>query len=208
MNESAFSYIEKNYTTCYNMSMEEHKKLLEQGCLDIWIDEIVPCLKDTESGEIKETVVFKVESRSYLKKFNAGNGWHINWNEIPSDIEVYALALKDNNEIQGLVGIKNDVNSHAAYIHWACTSPQNNKHDYGKQKYIGVGGHLFAIAADKSIQWGYDGAMHGFAANQELLKHYLEVFHAEFLGMLHRYQFFGNEIEAKRLLEVYNYEWN
>lgn len=63
-------------------------KLLKQGCLDIWIDEIVPCLRDTESGEIKETVVFKIESRSYLKKFNVENGWHINWNEIPADVEV------------------------------------------------------------------------------------------------------------------------
>lgn len=183
-------------------------KLLEQGCLDIWIDEIVPCLRDTESGEIKETVVFKIESRSYLKKFNVENGWHINWNEIPADVEVYALALKDTNEIQGLDGIKNDVNSHAVYLHWACTAPQNNKHDFGKQKYIGVGGHLFAIAADKSIQWGYAGAMHGFAANKELLEHYINTFHAEFLGMLHDYQFFVNEIEAKKLLEVYNYEWN
>ena len=26
--------------------------LLERGCLDIWIDEIVPCLRDTETGEI------------------------------------------------------------------------------------------------------------------------------------------------------------
>ena len=136
------------------------------------------------------------------------NGWHINWNEIPADVEVYALALKDTNEIQGLVGIKNDVNSHAVYLHWACTAPQNNKHDFGKQKYIGVGGHLFAIAADKSIQWGYAGAMHGFAANKELLEHYINTFHAEFLGMLHDYQFFVNEIEAKKLLEVYNYEWN
>mgnify|MGYP006990162738 CR=1 FL=1 len=32
------------------------------------------------------------------------------------------------------------------------------------QKYVGVGGHLFAIAADKSIEWGYEGAIHGFAA--------------------------------------------
>ena len=108
-------------------------KLLEQGCLDIWIDEIVPCLRDTESGEIKETVVFKIESRSYLKKFNVENGWHINWNEIPADVEVYALALKDTNEIQGLVGIKNDVNSHAVYLHWACTAPQNNKHESFKK---------------------------------------------------------------------------
>ena len=27
---------------------------IEQGYIDIWIDEIVPCLKDTETGKIKE----------------------------------------------------------------------------------------------------------------------------------------------------------
>lgn len=46
---------------------------VEQGCIDIWIDEIVPCLKDTQTGEIKETVVFKIESRAYLKKFRKSN---------------------------------------------------------------------------------------------------------------------------------------
>ena len=80
---------------------------VEQGCIDIWIDEIVPCLKDTETGEIKETVVFKIESRTYLKKYQKSNGWHINWNEIPKNVEVYALALKDDNSIQGLVGVRN-----------------------------------------------------------------------------------------------------
>ena len=67
---------------------------------------------------------------------------------------------------------------------------------------------LFAIAADKSIEWGYEGAVHGFAANEELLKHYMDVFHAEYLGMLHQYQFFIDEEQAKKLLEVYHYEWN
>ena len=174
---------------------------IEQGCIDIWIDEIVPCLKDTETGDIKETVVFKIQSRAYLKKFQKSNGWHINWNEIPKNIEVYALALKDDNTIQGLVGIRNDKDSHAVYLHWACTAPHNNIH-------IGVGGHLFAIAVDKSIEWGYEGAIHGFAANEDLLKHYMNVFHAEYLGMLHQYQFFIDEEQAKRLLEVYHDEWN
>lgn len=181
---------------------------IEQGCIDIWIDDIVPCLKDTETNEIKETVVFKIESRKYLKKFQQDNGWHIDWHKIPKEVEVYALALRDTNEIQGIVGIRNDINSHAVYLHWACTAPHNNKHDFGTQKYIGVGGHLFAIAADKSIQWGYEGAIHGFAANQELLEHYIAVFHAEYLGMLHQYQFFIDEVQAKKLLEVYHYEWN
>lgn len=38
-------------------------------------------------------------------------------------------------------------------MHWACTAPRNNKHDFGKQQYIGVGGHLFAIAADVGKKW-------------------------------------------------------
>lgn len=181
---------------------------IEQGCIDIWVDEIVPCLKNNETGEIKETVVFKIESRKYLKKFQENNGWHINWNQIPKDVEVYALALKDTNEIQGLVGIRNDKGSHAAYMHWACTAPHNNIHDTGFQKYSGVGGHLFAIVADKSIEWGYEGAMHGFAADQKLLEHYMSMFHAEYLGMLHQYQFFIDEEQARLLLEVYHYEWN
>lgn len=200
--------MEKLDYSWYNIGMEERQRLLKQGCINIWIDEIVPCLKDTVTGEMKETVVFKIESRSYLKQYTEQNGWQINWIELPADVEVYELALKDTKEIQGLVAVKNDVNSRAAFLHWACTAPQNNKHDFGKQKYSGVGGHLFAIAADKSVQWGYEGAMHGFALNKELLEHYIETFNAEFLGMLHDYQFFINEIKAKKLLEVYNYEWN
>lgn len=200
--------MEKMDYSWYNIGMEERQRLLKQGCINIWIDEIVPCLKDTVTGEMKETVVFKIESRSYLKQYTEQNGWQINWIELPADVEVYELALKDTKEIQGLVAVKNDVNSRAAFLHWACTAPQNNKHDFGKQKYSGVGGHLFAIAADKSVQWGYEGAMHGFALNKELLEHYMEKFNAEFLGMLHDYQFFINENDAKKLLEVYNYEWN
>lgn len=181
---------------------------IENGCIDIWIDEIVPCLKDTVTGELKETVVFKIESRKYLNQFQERNGWHINWNRIPKEVEVYALALKDTNEIQGIIGVRNDKDSNAAYLHWACTAPHNNKYDFGTQKYTGVGGHLFAIAADKSIEWGYAGAMHGFAANQKLLEHYIDMFHAEYLGMLHQYQFFIDEVQAQNLLEVYHYEWN
>ena len=74
------------------------KNTLISGCVDIWLDETVPCLKDTETGDIKETVVFKIESRSFLRKFKERDGWGINWIEVPNDVEVYALALKENNE--------------------------------------------------------------------------------------------------------------
>lgn len=179
-----------------------------QGCLDIWIDDIVQCLRDTETGELKETVVFKIESRSYLKKFREKNGWHINWSEVPNDVDVYALALLDTNEIQGLIGLRDDKEADAIYIHWACTAPHNNKHEFGKQKYSGVGGHLFAIAADKSIQLGHGGAIYGFAANEKLLNHYLTTFNGMYLGILHQYHFWIPEKQAKELLEVYHYEWN
>ena len=172
---------------------------IPEGIIDIWIDEIVPCLKNVETGETEETVVLRVESRSYLRNFREDNGWRIDWARLPKDVEVYALATSRDNEIQGLIGIRNDASAKAAYLYWACTAPQNNMHDFGKQKYSGVGGHLFAIAADKSIQWGYDGMMYGYAANEALLKHYVET---------HQYHFIIDEAAAKRLLEVYHYEWN
>lgn len=181
----------------------------EYGCINIWIDRLVPCLTDKTTHEIKETIAFKIESRSFLKQFTKEKGWHIDWYRIPKDIDVYVLALKENvNEIQGLVGLKNDTNAHAVYIHWACSAPHNNIHDYGYQKYEGVGGHLFAIAADISMKLGYEGAIHGFAGNEELLMHYIETFNAEYLGLLHQFQFFIDEQAAKKLLEVYTYEWN
>ena len=186
----------------------EEKERLEQGCLDLWVDELVPCLKDTETGELKQTVVFKVQSRAFLKQFKKKDGWHINWYEVPKEVEVYALALRDTNEVQGLIAVRDDKEAEACFMHWACTAPWNNKHEFGSQRYEGVGGHLFAIAVDKSMEWGYDGAAYGYAANEELVKHYVETFHAEFVPIRHPYQIVLGPYYAKKLLEVYTYEWN
>ena len=106
------------------------------------------------------------------------------------------------------MAIKNDIDANAAYIHWACAAPHNDVYGNGLKKYKGVGGHLFAIAVDKSLQWGHEGVVHGFAANQKLLDHYIKTFQAQYLGMLHQFQFLIDEEAAKILLEVYHYEWN
>lgn len=179
-----------------------------ESCVYLWIDELVPCLKDAETGEVKDTVAFRIETRSFLKQFNKKSGWYINWAELPKNVEVYALALKDNiGEIQGLLGLTKDDAGKTAFMYWACTAPHNNKHEYNLQKYIGVGGHLFSLACEKSIEWGYGGVIQGYAANSKLLQHYVDKFKAEPLCMLHQYQFFINEANARELLEVYNYEW-
>lgn len=188
--------------------MEQKKR----GLLDLYIDEVVPCLKNTETKEIVETVVFKVETRSFLRAFNKKNGWYENWSTFGTEVEIYALATKDDMEIQGLVALENDENAQAVFVTWACTAPHNNKHELEKvgkiPKYIGVGGHLFAIAVDKSMDWGYDGCIHGYAVNQEVLRHYQEVLGAVYLGTLHKYHFAVLEKSAQKLLEVYDYEWN
>lgn len=59
--------------------------LLEQGCIDVFVDKIVPCLLENETGEVKETVVFKIESRAYLKKFQD----FINEEQAKKLLEVY-----------------------------------------------------------------------------------------------------------------------
>ena len=73
--------------------------------------------------------------------------------------------------------------------------------------YSGVGGHLFAIAANKSVEYNYNGAITGNAANAELLEHYCKTFHADFLGMLHPYQMMIDEENAAKIMKVYDYEW-
>lgn len=60
---------------------------VQKGCVNIWIDEVVPCLKDSETGEIKETFVFKVESKACIKTFTEKNGWGIDWETIPKDVK-------------------------------------------------------------------------------------------------------------------------
>ena len=93
------------------------------------------------------------------------------------------------------------------FITWMCTAPLNNKQLGNEPRYVGVGGHLFAIAAQKSMDYGFGGAITGFAANMDLVQHYCRAFHAEHIGMLHEYQIFIDEKPAQELVEVYDYEW-
>ena len=66
---------------------------------------------------------------------------------------------------------------------------------------------MFAIAANKSVEYGFAGYMYGFAANKELLNHYVDTFQAEVIGVLHPYQFAIDGETARSIMEVYDYEW-
>ncbi len=175
--------------------------------INVYIDEFTPCLKDGKTGELVQTEVIRVRRKSFLKKYNKKNGWYVNWASLAEENEIYALVVEGSVDIQGLVAVAPDKDMRAMYIAWMCTSPDNNKLLTDDVRYFGVGGHLFAIAAQKSVDYGYDGYVYGFAANKELLDHYVQVFNGEAIGVLHPYQFAIDESNAKKIMEVYDYDW-
>ena len=77
--------------------------------------------------------------------------------------------IKGTVDIQGLVALSQNKDFQAVYIAWMCSAPQNNKLLCDNPKYSGVGGHLFAIAADKSVEYGFGGTIVGYAANMDLV---------------------------------------
>ena len=177
------------------------------GFVLVEIDDITPCLKDMSTGELVDTEVIRLRRSSFLQKYNKKNGWYVNWGALVKESEIYALVIKGTMDIQGLVALQNDVDAKAAYIQWAVAAPQNNKQLTESPKYSGIGGHLFAVAGRKSYEWGYNGDIYGFAANEKLLKHYVERLGAEHIGMLHTNHFaiWGAAIEE--IVKEYTYDW-
>lgn len=177
------------------------------GSIAVWIDEVVPCLKDNKTGDIVETEVIRIRRKSFLSKYNKKNGWYVNWDKLAKENEIYGLVIKGTVDIQGLIAVQPVDEYKAVYITWMCTAPDNNPMITKEKRYNGVGGHLFAIAADLSVRCGFEGAITGNAASAELIEHYNKVFGAEHLGILHPYQFFIDESHAGEIMEVYDYEW-
>ena len=175
--------------------------------ITVWIDEFTPCLKDAITGEIVHTEVVRIKRKSFLQKYNKKYGWYVNWADLLDEYEVYALVIQGTMDIQGLVAVKKDVMRGATYISWMCASPENNKQLQEKVRYVGVGGHLFAIAMQKSIDYGQQGAVYGFAANEKLLKHYMDKFHANYIGILHKYHFVIDDVYTSKIMEEYTYVW-
>ncbi len=172
------------------------------------IDEFTPCLKEVETGEIFDTEVVRIKRKSFLDKFNQKTGWYVNWSKFPEGTEIYALVLKGTMDIQGLVAVQYDNEAQAVYVLWGCTSPDNNIWEYGKKKYEGVGGHLFAIASDISVKAGYDGFVYAEAMDEELFNYYINEFGALPLPPFNNpYRFMISDSMTAKIREVYTYEW-
>lgn len=192
----------------YNSVISTHLKKQEKNVMIYAeIDEMTPCLRNNLTGELVDTEVVKITKKSILKSYNTTTGWYVNWSDLLDTYEIFAIKTEDSHNFQGLVAVKNDNDFGATYIAWLCAAPENQPEYSGKKMYLGVGGHLFAIAAKRSIENGFEGFMYGFAANHKLLSHYQNVFNAEHLGILHPYHFFIDDANAKKIVEVYSCEW-
>lgn len=168
-----------------------------ESALDVAIDKFTPCLENAKTGEILETS-YSLVSESELKKLK---GWNFNW--LADDLkntDIYKLQIKGDSKIQGLVALTKFERDRAIYVNIAESAP----HNLGLDKlYNGVGGHLFAIAAQTSKDLGYGGFVFMDAKNVELVKHYHNTLGAQLLGIPHQYRMFIDEIAAERLLNIY-----
>ena len=178
---------------------------LERGTINLDADEFVPCLKDARTGELLETEAKRVDNTGSLSGCTEEYGWDFPWNEAPEDCDVYSLHIKGSDIIEGLIALRPDNAAWGVYMQWGNAAPHNRGQN---KKYIGVGGHLFAIAARISIERGYGGFIYADAANEDLFRLFVNKFGATPFSTRDRPYRFGFEGEALlNILNTYNFDW-
>lgn len=167
--------------------------------MNIEIDKLTPCLEKISTGKIVNTIYLKASK----DELNSLLGWNFKWSEIPlNKYEIYKLNAENDDRIQGLVAIENVVPDKAVYVKIAESAP----HNLGNIKeYLGVGGHLFAIAVNRSFELGYGGFIYMDAKSRKLAEHYSKILGASFIGSPHPYRMAIDEQAAARLIEYYNF---
>ncbi len=167
--------------------------------MNVEIDKFTPCLERTSTGEIVETFYSPATADDLIK----AKSWLFDWGSADlKDCVIYKLTAANDNRLQGLIAIQNVTRDKAVYIKIAESAP----HNIGESKeYVGVGGHLFAIAAHISIELGYGGFMYMDAKNLRLVSHYAKALGAIFIGTPHPYRMAIDEAAANKLIDFYNF---
>ncbi len=167
--------------------------------VDIELDKFTPCLEDAKTGEIVSTT-YSLASKKELKGLT-GKGWAFHWGTSNlGKANIYKLNVKGDNEIQGLIAITPYERDKAMYVNIVESAPQNKGVN---RRYFGVGGHLFAIAAQESINRGFGGFMFLDAKNMELVEYYQKQLGAVWIGGVHQYRMLIDEQAAHVLLNKY-----
>ncbi|MCL2018929.1 MAG: hypothetical protein FWG70_04140 [Oscillospiraceae bacterium] len=164
------------------------------------VDKLTPCLEKASTGDIVTTTYATAEK----SELNSLKNWLFNWEDpYLKDCTVHKILAVGDARIQGLIAVRDEPDNSALYAKIAESAPHNK----GKNKeYLGVGGHLFAVAVLISMSKGYGGFVYMDAKNKRLVDHYIEILGASFVGGVHPFRVSINETAAKKLVEFYNFK--
>ena len=76
-------------------------------------------------------------------------------NGLPTPSRGSRGSIKGTMDIQGLIALAYQPDAKATFD-WMVANPESNPQLTDNKKFIGIGGHLFAIDVDKSIEYGTD----------------------------------------------------
>lgn len=138
--------------------------------VDILIDKLTNCLVERESCRVVDTTYKR--RRTSIKPADY-KGWKFNWGETEKNGNtIYELFLQGDNIVQGRISLK--IEGGIANVEIVESAP----HNYGHTgKYEGVGGHLFAIACQCSLEAGCDGVV-AFTSKSDLVDYYRKTLNA------------------------------
>jgi hypothetical protein len=138
--------------------------------VDILIDELTDCLIERKSEAVVETEYRERTVPITKKDFR---GWKFDWSKTEEQgYSIYELFIKGDKKVQGRISLK--IDGGVADIDIVETAP----HNYGHTgKYVGVGGHMFAIACQCSLEAGCDGVV-AFTSKSDLVEYYKRELHA------------------------------
>ena len=160
--------------------------------IDIIIDKLTDCLVLRETNAFVKTEYMKLDTSIPKKAYSK---WKFKWNETQKNgYDIYELFVVGDPDVQGRISLKIDGGVADVDI------VESNPYNIGKQgKYIGVGGHLFAIACKISMDNNCDGFV-AFTAKTNLIQHYTEMLGAKLISGQRMYI---DDIAAKKLIDRY-----
>ena len=160
--------------------------------IDIRIDKLTDCLINRKTGQIVDTYYEKRQSVIKPKEYQ---GWKFNWT-IPENngYYIYELFVEGDDTVQGRIAFKFD--GGVVNVDIVEAAPHNIGHN---GTFIGVGGHLFAIACLCSMDAGYDGYV-VFTAKTNLIEHYMKALGAQIISGQRMYL---DEFAADKLITKY-----
>jgi len=159
--------------------------IIEERAVNVWIDELTPCLFDSKTGETVKTNHKPISSLSEIKKVQKEQAWEFDWvkewGRREKGSEIYKLTLNNDAQTQGIIHLVIKMGFVEAKT--AESAPHNRAEVVGaeNQKYKGVGAHLFAIAVKRSIEEGNGGYV-GFTSVTSRVEQYKKMLNAGIVG--------------------------